>query len=197
MRTSILSALLVTALAGCMGTGSVQYSAEVTAPELIVVSPGVQVIADYNEPVFYSENYYWRYDGGVWFRSNDYRRNWIRVQTVPVAVRRIDRPTAYIHYRGNARAEVRDHRTSPPAQPAFQPQPPAPPVVRDHEDKAERKDERRDDKAERKDERRDDKAERREDKAERKDERRDDKAERKEDKQDRKDDRKDDKKRGR
>ena len=193
MRTSILSALMFTALTGCMGTGSVQYSAEVTAPELIVISPGVQVIADYNEPVFYSENYYWRYDGGVWFRSNDYRRNWIRVQTVPVAVRRIDRPTAYVHYRGNARAEVRDHRSSPPpqpAQPAFQPQPPAPPVVRDHDerkdDKVERKDERREDKAERKDERREDKAERKEDKAERKE----DKADRKEDKQDRKDDKK-------
>ena len=110
MRTRLLQALLFAGLAGgCTGTGAVQYgaSASVTTPELVYVSPGVQVIADYDEPVFYSDNYYWRYNNNVWYRSQYHTRGWVRVESPPVAVRRIDRPQTYIRYRGNARADVR------------------------------------------------------------------------------------------
>ncbi|MEJ7596651.1 MAG: hypothetical protein WKG01_01975 [Kofleriaceae bacterium] len=96
----------------CTGTGAVQYgaSASVTTPELVYVSPGVQVIADYDEPVFYSDNMYWRYNSGVWYRSQYHTRGWARVETVPVGVRQIERPQTYIRYRGNARAGVRQDR---------------------------------------------------------------------------------------
>ena len=65
--------LMVATLAGgCVVSGHahVRTRAHVVAqPELVYVSPGVYVIADYHEPVFYSDNYYWRYHGGYWYRS--------------------------------------------------------------------------------------------------------------------------------
>jgi hypothetical protein len=126
-----------------------------------MISPGVQVIADYDEPIFYSDNYYWRTDGGVWYRSSNYQRGWVRYEAAPAAVISIQQPSAYIHYHGEAHAnprreqrepappppEVRDHREAMPPPPP----PPAPPVVRDHRDNApeprreEPRDQRKDD----------------------------------------------------
>jgi hypothetical protein len=113
--------------AGCAGTGQVGYSAHATVstPDLVYVSPGVQVIADYDEPIFYSNNYYWRYDSGIWYRSPYHTRGWVRSYDVPVAIRRIDRPTAYIRYRGNNRTVIRDHRDN---RGTYR----QPPVVRDN-----------------------------------------------------------------
>jgi len=192
MRNRLLT--LTTAallMGGCVGSGQAGYSANatVTTPDLVYIDSDVQVIADYDEPIFYSGNYYWRYDGGAWYRSQYHTRGWVRYDNAPVAIRRIDRPTAYIHYRGtasaSARPEVRDHRDSPP---------PPPPVIRE-ERRDDRKDERKEIKEERKDERRDIKEERKDErkdmKEERKDERKDVKEERKDDKKDRKDDKKD------
>ncbi|HEX7838009.1 MAG TPA: hypothetical protein VF469_11130 [Kofleriaceae bacterium] len=124
MQTSLLRSVLFVALAsGCAGTGQFTYASEVTAPELVVISPGVQVIADLDEPIFYSGNYYWRNQGGFWYRSTSHTRGWARVEVAPVQIRTIERPSAYVHYHGEARArvsgdrqahapaaEVRDHR---------------------------------------------------------------------------------------
>jgi hypothetical protein len=104
MRT--LQAFLFTAaMAACTGGGAVRYSGQATVytPTLVTVEPGVQVVADYDEPVFYSEGAYWRYTSGVWYRSPYYDRAWVRVETVPYSVRRIDRPERYVHYRARAR----------------------------------------------------------------------------------------------
>jgi len=100
-------------LTGCAvrGTAGVAYTEP--APSLVYVSPGVSVIEDYDQPVFYSDNYYWRYDSGNWYRSRNYRGGWQVDARVPVAVRRIERPHAYVHYRGNVVRRgptVRNHR---------------------------------------------------------------------------------------
>ncbi|MEO7094831.1 MAG: hypothetical protein ABI175_16350 [Polyangiales bacterium] len=191
MLTFTTAALL---MGGCVASGQAGYSAnaQVTTPDLVYIDSDVQVIADYDEPIFYSGNYYWRYDGGAWYRSTYHTRGWVRYDNAPVAIRRIDRPTAYIHYHANAsasaRPEVRDHRDSPPPPPPVSsppPPPPSPAAIRE-----ERKEERKEMKEERKDERKDMKEER-------KDEKQDRKEERKDEKKDRKEDRKDDKKKGR
>lgn len=91
---------------GCTASGQMHSSASVSTPDLVFINSDVQVIADYDEPIFYTSNYYWRYDGGVWYRSSNHRSGWVRIQVVPVAIQRIDRPTAYIHYRGEGRANV-------------------------------------------------------------------------------------------
>ena len=105
---------------------------EAPPPDLVYVSPGVQVIADYNEPIFYSDNLYWRYDGGVWYRSHHYRGGWA-VATPPPAVLRIDRPRAYTHYRP---AGWTAHRAPPPARfgrTAYAPPPPRAAPVRGYQ----------------------------------------------------------------
>ena len=116
------------------------------APAMEVVTPGVQVVAvDYDYPVFFSDGFYWRYYGGVWYNSRVYTGGWGVSYNVPMGLRRIDRPYAYAHYRGGGGggwggagrggpgyrgAEVRDHRGYAPAYHAA----PAArgPIVRDH-----------------------------------------------------------------
>ena len=66
------------------------------------------MIADLDEPIFYSGNYYWRNEGGAWYRSASHTHGWIRVQVAPVEIRTIARPSAYVHFHGGARADVRD-----------------------------------------------------------------------------------------
>src|SRR5215468_5378179 len=124
MRGLILCAALGTAaLAGCYATGDIGYSASATyttapdgyaaTPDLVTVQPGVQVVADYDEPVFFVDGFYWRFYDGYWYRSNNYYAGWYFYERPPVAVLRIDRPYAYAHYRPAgyvARASVRYRR---------------------------------------------------------------------------------------
>ena len=156
---------------GCAGSAQYSATATVETPRLILIEPDVQVVADYDQPVFYSENYYWRYDNGVWYRSNSHLRGWVRFEAVPARIRRIDRPTAYIRYRGEARgnAQVRDRQPPPPAY-----QPPPGQMNRDEKDirkdaKEERKEAKEERKADRKDDREDAKEERKEAKQDAKD----------------------------
>lgn len=86
---------------GCTGAYHTNGYVSATAytPDLVAVSPGVSVVADYPEPVFYSNNYYWRYDNyGRWYRSPYYDRGWIDARP-PRAVLSIQRPYSYRHYR--------------------------------------------------------------------------------------------------
>jgi hypothetical protein len=94
MRSIIAASILAAALAGgCAAT----VATDPYGPDLVTVSPGVQVIADYDEPIFYSDGFYWRYYGGTWYRSSYYTGGWVYARP-PVAVMRIDRPYQYRHY---------------------------------------------------------------------------------------------------
>lgn len=188
MRSTLFASLLT--IAACSGSGSVRYQAQYSTPELVEIEPGVQVIADYDEPVFYSDNFYWRYDGGVWYRSRDYRRDWVRVERPTARVARIARPGAYVHYRADVRAEVRDDRRdhrddrrpdrvpSPPPPSQAQPNRPMPapltPAPSHHWQSPPDQQDRRELREERKDERREERQERKERKEDRKDDRRND-----------------------
>ena len=157
LRTMILAGLL-SAAAGCLGTATVSGGGGYYAqPDLVEIEPGVQVIVDYDEPIFYSDNYYWRNDGGSWYRSSYYNRGWVSAQP-PVVVGRVSMSGNYRHYRpAGYQPGVRDHRdnrgynnndndgyNSPPQGPTVrdhrgdnQPpptynQPPQGPVVREH-----------------------------------------------------------------
>src|ERR1051325_10833418 len=109
MRATLPSAVLLAAvLGGCYTTGEVGYRATyttpsadvyVSTPDLVTVSPGVQVVADYDEPVFYTDGFYWRFYDGYWYRSNNCATGWYYYERPPVAVLQIDRPHAYVHYR--------------------------------------------------------------------------------------------------
>jgi len=188
LLSTVTSALLLFGV-GCAGSAQYSASASVEAPRLILIEPDVQVVADYDQPVFYSESYYWRYDNGVWYRSNNHLRGWVRFEAVPARIRRIERPTAYIRYhgeaRGNANGQVRDHRDhqppppvvhNPTPPPAYQPPPRNPPPAVHNPNpgpmsRDERKDIRQDAKEERKEAKDEAKADRKDDKADAKEER--------------------------
>lgn len=129
-RVTLVAGLLA---GGAWGTGcATTGSAAVYGPDLVYVSPGVQVIADWDEPIFYSDGYYWRNGGGVWYRSSYYDRGWVYARP-PGAVLSIHSPHVYRHYRpqgwaprGRAAPVVRGgppprSAGPPPSRPGFGP----------------------------------------------------------------------------
>ena len=95
MRSIVAASILAAALAaGCAAT----VATDAYGPDLVSVSPGVQVIADYDEPVFYSEHYYWRQQNGRWYHSAYHDHGWSEAQA-PAAIVRIHEPNRYRHYK--------------------------------------------------------------------------------------------------
>lgn len=108
---SLAGALVALAVAGsgCVVSGSVRSSAYVETPSMVLVEPGVYVVADYDRPVFYNDGFYWLYTDGYWMRSYSYSGGFVRVRSVPYGVRRIHRPYSYVRYR--PRGSVRYYNT--------------------------------------------------------------------------------------
>jgi hypothetical protein len=71
-----------------------------TAPPLVMVSEGVQVVPDYDEEVFYSDGWYWYRGRDVWYRTRDHRGGWVMVERryVPPAMVRFP-PGKYRHHK--------------------------------------------------------------------------------------------------
>jgi hypothetical protein len=72
------------------------------APPMVQVQPGVRVVQDYDEEVFFVDGRYWlRGNDGRWYRANDYRGGWVVVEprVVPVTLVRLP-PGRYKHHRG-------------------------------------------------------------------------------------------------
>ena len=127
---------LSVAATGCVVSGSVRTRAYVE-PSMVAIEPGVYVVADYDEPVFYTDGYYWLYRGGGWYRSGVYTGGWVHVRNVPGRVHRIRAPRGYVHYR--ARGNVHVYRA-----PARRGQPVRRVEVRDHRKRVEERDHRTD-----------------------------------------------------
>jgi hypothetical protein len=110
-RISIV--LLSLALAGGCA-GEVGYrgtvAVEASSPDLVYAAPGVSVIADYDEPIFYTGGYYWWNYDGAWYRSNRYTGGWVYASP-PVTVARIGDPYRYRRYRPSG--YVSRHRPVP------------------------------------------------------------------------------------
>src|SRR5688572_27965157 len=131
---------------GCYHHGDVgvgySYGYAAPAPSMYYVSPGVHVVAYSDYPVFYSDNYYWRYDGGIWYRSTYAGGGWSVWHDVPYSVRSIDRPYRYARYTpgqgwsrqpaytGGAQGGVTVHEHRSGYNPGYRPAPA--PTVRDH-----------------------------------------------------------------
>lgn len=69
-------------------------------PRLVVVQPGVQVVEDLDEEVFYVDGWYWVRRGNFWYRARDHRRTWVYADPrfVPPGLRGIP-PGHYRRYR--------------------------------------------------------------------------------------------------
>lgn len=68
-------------------------------PPLVVVTPGVQIVPEYDEEVYFVNDYYWVRRDEVWYRTRRYDGGWRPVQVVyvPAALVRIP-PGRYRHY---------------------------------------------------------------------------------------------------
>ncbi|MDQ3262625.1 MAG: hypothetical protein M3Y59_03020 [Myxococcota bacterium] len=82
------------------------------APMLVVVSPGIQVVPDYGEEVFFTNGWYWVRQDRNWFKSRSHRGGWKHVghKHVPRGLYGIPHGH-YRHYKHHDRREHRgDHR---------------------------------------------------------------------------------------
>ena len=71
------------------------------APPMVEVQPGVMVVHDYDEEVFFVDGRYWmRGNDGRWYRANDYRGGWIAAEprVVPAPIARMP-PGRYKHHK--------------------------------------------------------------------------------------------------
>jgi hypothetical protein len=104
MAKHVFRALIVTALLG-PSLASAQVRAEfrvdlpVVLPPMVVISPGVQVVQDVNEEVFFHDGYYWCRRDDRWWRSRSHRAGWVMVEPrrVPPGLARIP-PGQYKHW---------------------------------------------------------------------------------------------------
>ncbi len=120
--TKTLAFILSASLAACAGQADVRYSGDATTPELVAMDndPNVMVVANADEPIFYSDSSYWLYRDNHWYRSSSHRGGWAEVNQPPDHVRRISQPYAYVHFHHNANGP----RTSSNETPAQTPPPP-------------------------------------------------------------------------
>jgi hypothetical protein len=110
----LLFLLAVAVVPACYGSGTVGYTSgyyDDTGLAFVEAGPGVYAIANYPEPVFYSNNYYWRYSNSNWYRSPYYNHGWT-YSRAPHAVATVRYPERYAHYRPTAhdRVVIRDQR---------------------------------------------------------------------------------------
>ena len=71
------------------------------APPMVEVQPGVMVVHDYDEEVFFVDGRYWmRGNDGRWYSANDYRGGWAVAEprVVPAPIVRIP-PGRYKHHK--------------------------------------------------------------------------------------------------
>jgi hypothetical protein len=101
MRSSLAPIVLSLALAaGCArtaGRGSVAVTAP--PPDLVAAGSGVQVIADYDEPIFFADGFYWWFFDGAWYRSASYTSGWAYIATPPAVIVQIRAPHRFRFYR--------------------------------------------------------------------------------------------------
>jgi hypothetical protein len=77
-------------------------------PPLVVVQPGVRVVQDFDEEVFFIGGYYWVQRDGNWYRARDHRGTWTYVKQGKL-------PAALIHHQpGRYRHWQHDERRAWP-----------------------------------------------------------------------------------
>lgn len=80
------------------------------APPLVVVQPGVSVVEDWDEEVFFVSPYYWVRRDGRWYRARSPRAAFrvAPVKVVPVELVRMP-PGQYVKYKKAKREHRHDH----------------------------------------------------------------------------------------
>ena len=86
----------------------IQMGLPAVLPPLVVVQPGVQVVSDYDQEIFFAGGYYWARRGPYWYRAADYRSRWayVPVRRVPASLVQIP-PGRYRHWHGEPPGHAR------------------------------------------------------------------------------------------
>ncbi|MGC4120767.1 MAG: hypothetical protein QM765_40560 [Myxococcales bacterium] len=158
-RTTLLALTLAALLAPSLAAGQINVSFKLPlppAPPLVVVAPGIQVVPDLDDEVFFHDGFYWARRSDRWFRATHPHAEFVpvEVKVVPPALVKVGPPGHYKRWKHHheAREERREDRHERREE------------AREH--RHERREERREDLHERREERREDKHERREEKRE-------------------------------
>ena len=80
------------------------------APPLVIVQPGIQVVEDFHEEVFYTRGYYWCRRENGWYRARSPRAAFVYVEPRRVPVDLVQLPPGhYKHFRKEqAKAERKE-----------------------------------------------------------------------------------------
>jgi hypothetical protein len=107
MRTPILAAAVVTILslpsaASAQVSVAVHLDLPAVLPALVVVQPGVQVVPQVHEEVFFVDGWYWARRDARWYRARDHRGGWVVVEdrAVPATIAKVP-PGKYKNYKGD------------------------------------------------------------------------------------------------
>jgi len=118
----VLGTLMAVVLGGCFATvdeqgrvveGQAAFTLSLPAvlPPLVVVHPGISVVSDYDQEVFYADGYYWTRRDDGWIRARDHRGTWARVEPRYVPAPLVQAPPGrYRHYRGGGQQEEHGNR---------------------------------------------------------------------------------------
>jgi hypothetical protein len=86
---------LVSVLIGSASMAQVQVKIDIglptivfaAPPPLVVIQPGIQVVEDYDDEVFFVDGYYWCRRDARWFRTKTHQGGWVLVERgVPVTL---------------------------------------------------------------------------------------------------------------
>ena len=99
-------------LSGRAFAGDISISIGFAAPPpLVVVSPGVQIVEDNDDEIFFSNGYYWVERDGGWYRTRDYRGHWIVVERTRVPVFIVSHERGhYKHWKHEEHEERKEER---------------------------------------------------------------------------------------
>ena len=97
LAAALAVSLLLPAPASAQVTVSLRLDLPVVLPALVVIEPGVQVVPQVNEEIFFVDGFYWVRRDTRWYRSHNHRSGWVVVDSRGVPARLVKYPPG--HYR--------------------------------------------------------------------------------------------------
>ncbi len=112
----VAAAIGLPALARAQASVDVHIGLPVVLPQLVVVSPGIQVVPGVQEEVFFVDGFYWARRDRVWYRSPSHTGGWVVMpgRGVPPGLARIP-PGKYKNWKGGRAAAPAAYRGGPAA----------------------------------------------------------------------------------
>jgi len=97
LAAALAASSLVPSAAVAQVSVQLRFDLPVVLPRMVVIEPGIQVVPQVNEEVFFVDGYYWVRHDARWYRSHDHRRGWVLVEERGVPPRLVRIPNG--HYR--------------------------------------------------------------------------------------------------